>query len=443
MAAKEEDELFEIMSSYSEPNDSETQNSNSETSEDDISETSEDRAFVVSDGDQSPYSNRSSGSSDYSQHCPDVQDNDSSDLIGQKIPIGTIARRVIHQGDSSAVQYLVLWRSWEPEQPHGNALPGEKDCLMQHLMLQVIERPLFSHWRRANGKQVHHVDRSSKSLVVKAPFIYSKTEELVWKWEQSKLCGQSINTILSSTTVPQGHPPNKADSRDKLVSIENGVVHVFPQAQLTNLEPHNYQLGILETADSANPKIILLGAKKENQKESLRSSLIRIRRSLLETVRPVFSSWSTEFWVSDSVVIDSKMTEEAGLVLKAVRAESLDEPAYVCVGLPVTIFGPLFNTLISKWNASVASFEYSNGFIWIYSAVDPTNFKIHASESDTPTNLSVSSMLQRMSGKSWLVRAKLVFRLERSSTEKAAILAEILQVSHIQVTSSHKPITHS
>ncbi|CAG8137709.1 unnamed protein product, partial [Penicillium salamii] len=87
-----------------------------------ISETSEDRAFVVSDGDQSPYSNRSSGSSDYSQHCPDVQDNDSSDL---KIPIGTIARRVIHQGDSSAVQYLVLWRSWEPEQPHGNCMTEE------------------------------------------------------------------------------------------------------------------------------------------------------------------------------------------------------------------------------------------------------------------------------------------------------------------------------
>ncbi|CAG8414118.1 unnamed protein product [Penicillium salamii] len=122
MAAKEEDELFEIMSSYSEPNDSETQGSNSESSEDDISETSEDRTFVVSDGDQSPYSNRSSGSSDYSQHCPDVQDNGSSDL---KIPIGTIAKLVIHQGDSSAVQYLVLWRSWEPEKPRVNGMAEE------------------------------------------------------------------------------------------------------------------------------------------------------------------------------------------------------------------------------------------------------------------------------------------------------------------------------
>ncbi|KAJ5350259.1 hypothetical protein N7541_007986 [Penicillium brevicompactum] len=125
MAANEEDEHFEIMSSYSEPNDSETQGSNSESSEDDISETSEDRAFVVSDEDQSPYSNRSSGSSDYSQHCPDVQDNDSSDLTGQKMPIGTISKRVIYQGDSSAVQYLVLWRSWEPEKPRVNGMAEE------------------------------------------------------------------------------------------------------------------------------------------------------------------------------------------------------------------------------------------------------------------------------------------------------------------------------
>ncbi|KAJ5340156.1 hypothetical protein N7541_009280 [Penicillium brevicompactum] len=118
MATEGENEILEVISSYSEPNDSETQGSASEPSEDDISETSGDRAFVVSDGDQSPYSNRSTGSSDYSQHCPDVQDNDSSDLIGQKIPIGTIAKRIIHQGDSSVVQYLVLWRTWEQEKPH-------------------------------------------------------------------------------------------------------------------------------------------------------------------------------------------------------------------------------------------------------------------------------------------------------------------------------------
>ncbi|CAG8300940.1 unnamed protein product [Penicillium salamii] len=312
---------------------------------------------------------------------------------------------------------------------------------MQHLMLQVIERPFFSRSRRAKAFAILIAPRKSRS---------SKPLSYIHRPRSSFGSGNSQSSVARVST-PHSFPPwfhnvthqTKLIARGKFVSIEDSIVHVFPQAQLTNLEPHNYQLGILETADSANLKIILLGAKKENQTESLRGSLIRLRRSLLERVRPVFNSWSTEFWVSDSVVIDSKLTEEAGLVLKAVRPESLDETAYVCVGLPVTIFGPLFNTLISKWNASAASFEYSNGFIWIYSAVDPTNFKIHASESDTSTNDSVSSMLQQMSGKSWLVRAKLVFRLERSSREKAAILAEILQVSHIQVTSSHKPITHS
>ncbi|CAG8136679.1 unnamed protein product [Penicillium nalgiovense] len=242
--------------------------------------------------------------------------------------------------------------------------------------------------------------------------------------------------------LPQGRPPNKADSREEFISIENGVVQVFPQAQLTNLEHHDYQIGILEAAHSANLKIIPLGAKKANQTKSLRGSRIRLQHSMLEKILPIVNSWSTEFWVSDSVVIDSKSIEEAELILKARCPKRLDETAFVCVGLPVTIFGPLFNTLVSKWNACAASFEHSNGFIWIYSAVDPANFKINAGGSDSFINHSVYSLLERMSGKSWLVRAKLTFRLETSSREKAAILAELLEVSHVQVTSSHKPITY-
>jgi hypothetical protein len=111
-------------------------------------------------------------------------------------------------------------------------------------------------------EHISRVGLSSKNPVTKAPFIYSKTEELVWKWEQSKLCGQSINIRLPSTMLPQGRPPNKADSREEFISIENGVVQVFPQAQLTNLEHHDYQIGILETAQSGNLKIILANAKK-------------------------------------------------------------------------------------------------------------------------------------------------------------------------------------
>ncbi|CAI7628210.1 unnamed protein product [Penicillium viridicatum] len=125
MATKEENGLFEIISSYSEYHDPETQGSTSESSEDDISETSEDRAFVVSDGNESYDSNRSSESSNYSQHSRHMHDDDSSDLIGQKIPISTIAKRVIHQNNSSVVQYLVLWRSWEQEKPHMSGMAEE------------------------------------------------------------------------------------------------------------------------------------------------------------------------------------------------------------------------------------------------------------------------------------------------------------------------------
>ena len=242
--------------------------------------------------------------------------------------------------------------------------------------------------------------------------------------------------------LPRGHPPNKADARGEFVSIENGIVHIFPRAELTNLEPRNYQIGMLETAHSASLKIVILSAKKEKQTKFLMASLFRPQHSQVERV-PFFNHWVTEFWVSDSVVIDSTSIKEAELMLKAVCPESLDETAYVCVGLPVTTFGPLFNTLVSKWNASAASFEYSNGFIWIYSAVDLANFRIHAGEFDASTNHSMSSILKRMYGKSWLVRATLMFRLETPSREKPAILAELLEVSHIEVTSSHKPITHS
>ena len=82
MAMEEENELSEIISSYSEPSESEEQESISQHSEEeDISETSEDRAFVVSDGDQSPYSNRSSESSNYSQHCHHRHDDDFSNPV--------------------------------------------------------------------------------------------------------------------------------------------------------------------------------------------------------------------------------------------------------------------------------------------------------------------------------------------------------------------------
>jgi hypothetical protein len=63
------------------------------------------------------------------------------------------------------------------------------------------------------------------------------------------------------------------------------------------------------------PKIV---TRRPTQTYPVSSSLSG-RRALsmycvLEKVPPYFSSWSTEFWVSDSVVIDSKSIEEADKV---------------------------------------------------------------------------------------------------------------------------------
>jgi hypothetical protein len=81
MTLKGESELVEVMSSLSELNDSCASESVSD-SEDDISETSEDRAFVVTDGEQSAYSNRSSVSSQYSRYCH-MHCNDSSVFVSR------------------------------------------------------------------------------------------------------------------------------------------------------------------------------------------------------------------------------------------------------------------------------------------------------------------------------------------------------------------------
>ncbi|OQE09004.1 hypothetical protein PENFLA_c120G04733 [Penicillium flavigenum] len=80
MATEEENELFEIIFSYSERHASETQSSTSEPSDNDISETSGDCAFVVSDGDQLCNLNSSSGSFNDIQHTHHMRDDDSSDL---------------------------------------------------------------------------------------------------------------------------------------------------------------------------------------------------------------------------------------------------------------------------------------------------------------------------------------------------------------------------
>jgi hypothetical protein len=81
-------------------------------------------------------------------------------------------------------------------------------------------------------------------------------------------------------------------------------------------------------------------------------------------------------------------------------------------------------------------------FIWIHASIDPKNFEIELDTSIDTSCDPVGYMLQQMGEKSWLVQAKLAMKLEGSSRMKAAILVQVLGVSQVRVTSTHKPITH-
>ncbi|KAJ5798946.1 uncharacterized protein N7503_006451 [Penicillium pulvis] len=80
----------------------------SETASETIqSETSEDRDFVISDTDQLSYASPSSSN----------LSNASLKEKGLKKPIKTITRRSVDRNGRRVVQYLVLWYSWETNDP--------------------------------------------------------------------------------------------------------------------------------------------------------------------------------------------------------------------------------------------------------------------------------------------------------------------------------------
>lgn len=136
-------------------------------------------------------------------------------------------------------------------------------------------------------------------------------------------------------------------------------------------------------------------------------------------------------------------TEKRQLVISALRPNRPIERFLICVGLPVTTFGPLFNTIVSTYNGGTDSFELSNGFLWVEALLDLKKFSII---SDTPQGSDQHpflNMQRQMGDKSLLVEAKFIFTLETSTRMKTVIQAELLEVSNIRTTSTHKPITHS
>ena len=291
-------------------------------------------------------------------------------------------------------------------------------------------------------KPLSPMHRSSEAFVNRLPFLYSKTEEIVWKWEQSKLCGQSINTSLQSTFMPQNHPSNRPDRAGKFVSMQNGSSVVKPPAYLTNLKPEDYQVGFLHTENLTDMKIILLGLPEWKRPSKVWESIFRFENLLTGKSFPLFYNWSTEYWISDSVILDPRSTDETEMISKGKRTASSQDLRYLCAGLPSITIGPLFNTLVTSGNADPACFEYSMGFIWIHASIDGRNFEIDLDTSIDPSCDHVDYILQQMRERSWLVQAKLAIKLERSSRVKAAISVQVLGVSQIRVTSTHKPITH-
>lgn len=123
--------------------------------------------------------------------------------------------------------------------------------------------------------------------------------------------------------------------------------------------------------------------------------------------------------------------------------ESLLTPCYICVGLPDTTFGPLFNTIVCTYNGGADSFELSNGFIWVEALLDLHKFSIKSNPPQDSDQHPFLNMQRQMGDRLLLVEAKFTFTLETSTRMKTVIQTELLEVSNIRTTSTHKPINHT
>jgi len=102
----------------------------------------------------------------------------------------------------------------------------------------------------------------SQQSVNRLPFLYSKTEKLVWKWDQSKLCGQSINILLQSIFILQNYLYNRSDRIHEFVLIENNNIVVQSSVYLIYLKPEQYQIGLIYKDSLTDIKNIFFGLPK-------------------------------------------------------------------------------------------------------------------------------------------------------------------------------------
>ncbi|OKP06064.1 hypothetical protein PENSUB_6515 [Penicillium subrubescens] len=234
--------------------------------------------------------------------------------------------------------------------------------------------------------------------------------------DQLRLCGQSIDTVLETVEIPDKQPANWSDA------------------------DQHYKIGILQAPRSFSLRVILLGLQRQLLKLQ---NFFHREQDPLRAFHHRQVGWSTEFWVSDRVVIDRMDVEKRQSVRSALRSNELTERVFICVGLPVTIFGPLFNTIVSAYNGGTDSFELSNGFIWVEALLDLHKFSIKSNPPQDSDQHPFLNMQRQMGDKSLLVEAKFTFTLETSTRMKTVIQAELLEVSNIRATSTHKPINHT
>jgi hypothetical protein len=283
----------------------------------------------------------------------------------------------------------------------------------------------------------------SSPSVPRFPFIYSKTEELVWRWDQLRLCGQSIDIALETVEILDDQPINWSDRDHQYISGEGSTLKVLPPAHLTNLDWDGYKIGIFQSPTSVSRKIILLGYRSHGPIFKFPRFLHPHGQTRWRKFQQRRVGWSTEFWISDCVVIDRMSPEKQKLVISALRSKESSARVFICIGLPVTTFGPLFNTIVSTHNGGTDSFELSNGFIWVEALLDVKTFSMKSDTLQDPIHHPFLYMQKQMGSKSLLVEAKHTFELATSTRMKTAIQAELLEVSNIRTTSSHKPITHA
>lgn len=272
-----------------------------------------------------------------------------------------------------------------------------------------------------------------------APFVYSKTQELVWRWEQTKLCGARINILLESSLLPHGQRRNMPDRHNLYVSVSSAGVEVHESAHLTNLELREYGIAISQDREASGANVILRGRSEKTMSPRMRKFVARLQTPFAPQPLSLLNLWCTEFWISDSVVVDSSPFDEADLIMDGLQLVADSQQKHICIGLPATTFGPLFNTLVTLWAVSEDCFTYSSGFFWLAALIDLSKFRFEALQNYSSTKDHVYCLGKPMEGQSWLVTATMTFKLQRSGRMKARIQAELHAVSSVCVTSTRRP----